>query len=323
MAKVTNELKEYLSVIDLSSAKREALRTSREAMADKIKNYFQNKGLRCPVFRQQGSFDMGTIIQPLSGEYDLDYGIYLQGFPQEESSWPTANTVHKWIIEAVEKHTQTPPVNKKTCVRVIFKGQYHIDLPSYIENESVCKLSHLEKGWIQSQPKDITYWFNEEINKNGNMLRDVVKILKGWADYQSTMRGKMPSGLILTVLAAENFVSQEKLDDCVVSTVDAILCKIKNSVEVYNPTDANEKLSDRLSSVVKERFREALKHLADSLHSAVAEDSIAKSSQIWRSEFGERFPVSSDTEEEYKKDIENLANRYSPKSTIKPWGYSL
>lgn len=323
MADVTREVKKYLDEISLLQNQKEELRKSREALADKIKDHFKEKSRKVPVFRQQGSFDMGTIIKPIDGEYDLDYGVYLQGYSDDESEWPAPETVHNWIIDAVKNHTKTDPENKKTCVRVIYKGSYHIDLSIYIESKSKCKLAHLEKGWIQSQPKDITSWFQDQVNNKGSMLRDVVKILKGWADYQSEKSGKMPSGLILTILAANNFVDYERLDECVYETVKGIYWEIKDQVEIYNPADPNEKISDRLTEQIKRRFQEAVESLVDNLKAAYEKESFAESSKLWNEEFGDRFPVASDPDEEQKKNIALLAGKYAREKTIKPWGYEL
>ena len=125
MADVTRELNQYLESISLSQSQKDKLRTSRNSLGDKIKAHFEEKGRKQPIFRQQGSFDMETIINPIDGEYDLDYGVYLQGYSDKENNWPAPDTVHNWIVEAVESHTQTPPINKKACVRVVFKRQYH------------------------------------------------------------------------------------------------------------------------------------------------------------------------------------------------------
>lgn len=321
MADVTREVKKYLDKISLLQNQKEELRRSREALADQIKDHFREEGRKIPDFKQQGSFDMGTIIQPIDGEYDLDYGVYLQGYSDDEDEWPAPATVHNWIIDAVKNHTQTDPENKKTCVRVIYKGNYHIDLPIYIESESKCKLAHLGKGWIQSQPKDITLWFQEQINDKGIALRDVVKILKGWADYQDDKYGKMPSGLVLTILAADNFVDRDRLDECVYETVKGIYWQIKDQVEIYNPADPNEKISDRLSDQVKHRFQEKVKTLADDLKAACKEESFAQSSKLWNEKFGDRFPIASDPDEEQKKNITILIEKYGNAKTIKPWGY--
>ncbi len=323
MADVTRQLNEYLEQITLSSDQENSLRRSREALAEKIKDSFHEHGRPNLRFVQQGSFDMRTIIVPIDddGEYDLDYGVYLQGYDDLEEKWPSPFTVHRWIIDAVKDHTQTEPENKNTCVRVIFKKQYHIDLPSYIETDYKCKLSHLRKGWIQSQPKDITNWFQAQIKEKGEDLRNVVKILKGWADFQEQRRGKMPSGLVLTILAANNYVQCDRLDECVFRTVLKIMESVRLCVQVANPTDPRELVSDRLSDAVKSRFQEAIQDFYENLKKAYLESSLSNSCDLWRAEVGSRFPTYSAPDEQQQKDIKQMSQSFIARKTIKPWGY--
>lgn len=68
MADVTREVNKYLDKISLLQNQKDELRKSREALADKIKDHFKEKSRKVPVFKQQGSFDMGTIIKPIEWE---------------------------------------------------------------------------------------------------------------------------------------------------------------------------------------------------------------------------------------------------------------
>lgn len=62
---------------------------------------------------------MGTIVNPLDGEYDIDDGVYLQNLDKEnKDSWPTPETVHSWIYKAVEGHTKEDPIDKRIKERV-------------------------------------------------------------------------------------------------------------------------------------------------------------------------------------------------------------
>lgn len=320
MADATPQLNEYLKKITLSESDVKRLRDARDALEDVIKDSFRKNGRPKLNFLQQGSFDMHTIIRPLDGEFDLDYGVYLQGFNNNENNWPHPQTVRGWVIEAVKRHTATPPENRKACVRVIYAGNFHIDLPIYIETDTLTKLSHKEKGWISSKPKEITQWFQTQIKHHGEDLRNVVKILKGWSDYQSHKIGKMPSGLIITLLAVKHFTPNDRLDLCIYKTVYNIYNDIQTNFIIYNPVDSNEIVSNRLSQEVKERFKNALHSLRDALEQAANNHSIAESSQYWRDEFGDRFPIATEPSEKQKRDIQILIRQHD---FIKPWGFEL
>src|SRR6185312_15473707 len=87
-------------VIKLSSTKRSELRTSRNAVRSDIEKYFNdNRPDHTVHFKGQGSFMMHTTILPISGEYDVDDGVYIFGKKEDR---PTPQTAHNWIYEAVK-----------------------------------------------------------------------------------------------------------------------------------------------------------------------------------------------------------------------------
>jgi hypothetical protein len=107
---------DFNTVIALDSSRKKSLRKSRNAVRDKIREYFRDKqnGFS-PKFHGQGSFIMNTIIEPLDGEFDIDDGIY---FKVEAEPLQGINTFHRWIFEAVDGHTKQKPIDKQTCVRL-------------------------------------------------------------------------------------------------------------------------------------------------------------------------------------------------------------
>ncbi|SFM54264.1 hypothetical protein SAMN03159341_1463 [Paenibacillus sp. 1_12] len=165
-------------------------------------------GLAEPKFYGQGFYMMNTTVTPIDGEYEIDDGIYLEHLKDtDEKDWATPVTVHNWIVKAMKEHTTTDPVDKNTCVRVIYKANYHVDLPIYVKKtDAHPKLAHKTKGWIDSYPKELTKWFNDEVKEKGNQLKRLVRFLKAWKDNKEGVV-KLPSGMFLTILAANHFVA--------------------------------------------------------------------------------------------------------------------
>lgn len=108
----------------------------------------------------------------------------------------------------------------------------------------------------------------------------------------------MPSGLLLTVLVADHYEVRESDDSSFASTITNIHSRISNSFVVLNPMDANEILSDRLTSSQKTNFKNLISKLYDSADKALKEDDKKKASEIWQKEFGDRFPVCDDSDSE-------------------------
>ena len=109
MANLHRSFIDFNDTIALSQSHKKTLRTSRNAVRERIRKYFreEEKGYT-PKFHGQGSFMMNAIIEPLDGEFDIDDGIYLQvdSEPSEAIS-----TLHRWIYDAVDGQTNEKPVD--------------------------------------------------------------------------------------------------------------------------------------------------------------------------------------------------------------------
>jgi hypothetical protein len=117
-----------------------------------------------------------------------------------------------------------------------------------------------------------------------------VRYLKAWADFQSGRRGKMPSGLILTVLAAQKFKADERDDVSLSNTATAIFYAAYPIFRVYNPVDLTEELTARMTDEQKARFQDEVSDLAIRGAKAIDADDRKESSKLWRSQLGDRFP---------------------------------
>lgn len=326
MADLHGEFETFHDRIALTSGKKDSLRKSRDAIRERIWKYFREKlEVKAPKFHGQGSFAMITTVNPLDGEFDIDDGIYLQHLDEtDDREWPTPETVHRWLLEATEDHTNEKSIDKRTCVRVRYAGQYHVDLPSYaILNGAYMLAEKGEKGWHRSDPKALTDWFKESVKKDGEQLRKVVRYLKSWTDFQAGRRGKMPSGLILTVIATQNFRSDGRDDVSLAETANAISNVVSPVFCVYNPVDSEEELTARLTEEQKIRFQEAVSDLASDAAGAIDTDDREEASRLWRKQLGARFPaIEKDNNIDQKKaDTAKLAAFYVAKNPAKPWGY--
>lgn len=287
---------DFNTLIALNSKRKKTLRISRNAVRKKIKRYFGNKqnGL-FPKFHGQGSFMMNTIIEPLDGEFDIDDGIY---FKVEAEPLQSVSTFHQWICEAVDGHTTQKPIDKQTCVRLIYAGQYHLDLPIYyiIEGQTPY-LAHKRKGWIKSDPREFIKWFNNKADNDGQLKR-IVRYLKAWSDYR---KGDLPSGLIFSILAANNIVFDERDDVAFYKTLLNIKSSLEWSFVCNRPTTpANENLLEDYSKTNKDYFLEQLGSFIQSAKKALDEKTSQKDAcKAWQRHFGEdHFPFESYTNTE-------------------------
>jgi hypothetical protein len=290
--------------IRLHASRKDSLRTSRDAIRDKIRKYFAGRSLGLkPKFHGQGSFMMNTIIEPISKEFDIDDGIY---FISKDAPTNTIQTFHDWIVDALRGHTKEDPVDKSTCVRLIYKANYHVDLPVYYVQEGAKpKLAHKAKGWIESDPREFMSWFSDKCDERGQ-LRRIVRYLKVWSDFR---KGELPAGIIMSILAADNFVSNPRDDIALCLTLARIMETLDKSFTCLRPTTPiGEDLLAPFGKTKREYFLSSLRSLVEAASFATSDSASHKDAcKQWQSCFGaDRFPFEDEeiAEERFRMDLQ-------------------
>jgi len=324
MADLSESFSEFNGVIALATAKKDELRKSRNEIREDIEKYFKEKREKHTVkFKGQGSLAMNTCILPISGEYDVDDGVYI--FGKEEDKPAATVTVHNWICEALKDRDIT---DKNTCVRVICADHYHVDLPIYYKTEKrddqffldtsdVPELAHKAKSWIESDPYAFKIWFDGEA-KDKPQLKRVVRYLKAWSDNKKHLA--LPSGMVLTILAANNYVSKDRDDESLLETLKAIQKSIDNirfwyaSYICKRPTvNKNENLLDKYSAETrKKNFLDELNNFIDSGDKAMELKSKKDACAKWQKHLGDRFPCSN-----IKEDDESAAKAFTQQDVLR------
>jgi hypothetical protein len=163
----------------------------------------------------------------------------------------------------------------------------------------------------------------KHVKAQGEQLRRVVRYLKALADFQSGRRGRMPSGLILTVLAVQKFRSDRRDDMSLAYTAAAITSTVSPVFCVYNPVDSEEELTARMTDEQKARFQEAISDLAYDAVNAIGNDDREEASKLWRRQLGERFPNIKKAVKigQKQEDVAKLAAVYGAKNPAKPWAH--
>ncbi len=284
----------FNSEIKLNDNKAKNLIKGRDALRSDIRSWFEDKGKTKPKFSVQGSFAMKTTINPLPGdEYDLDDGVYLQGYNDYEvDEFPVPSTVHNWIKDATDDRTKKESIDKNTCVRVNYADDYHIDLPIYIIRDEVPYLAHKAFGWTPSDPKEFTDWFLDNISEHGEQLRRIVRYLKAWKDYKNVDI----ESIEITILACENFEGFENRDDkAIYATVSQIIDTLEKGFICEKPSLPYNDLFEDVSDSKKNNIISRLKTLRQKLNNAIIESDEEKAAEIMREVFGSRFPKGSNS----------------------------
>lgn len=283
-------------------------------------------------FQTQGSFIMDTIINPISEDYDLDDGIYFLGNRSRQERPPTNDFHDFVVHCITNNNPYVNKVkDKDTCVRVYYKEGYaylfenkmgslpsgfHIDMPIYYAGSKKSPdLAHLKKSWITSDPIEFIKWFEDKvqsnfkseflyerkiysaeydawrdsIRKDDAQLRRIVRYLKAWCDYKG---GDMPCGIILTILAADNYTGNQRDDIALRDTLINIQTALKKEFVCRRPTTpVGENL---LTGYEHEaHFMAQLSSFVEAAKQGINEGNQKRACGKWQSQFGNRFSCAS------------------------------
>ncbi|RYE27465.1 MAG: hypothetical protein EOP45_01130 [Sphingobacteriaceae bacterium] len=295
MANCNKLFGDFIRTVTPSADEMQRMKTSRKALEIKITTKLQEKLGMTPSYYTQGSgaHKMRTIIIKEDGTYDADRGVYLP-----EKPGVSAETVQKYVYEAVCDHTADGAEHRKKCIRVFYRGAYNIDFPVYysVKGEDYAYMAVKGNGWIKDDPWHMITWLEGYKDVDGQLVR-MIKDLKAWASKCSC---KMPSGIALAVWAAKNFLAvKDRDDECLYNLLKSIQSSVFFSVTCYAPVEPYDDLTAKMSADQKTWFKTELDKFAADARKALDEPNQFKSSCIWQKYLGDRFPdgVNENTDE--------------------------
>ena len=295
MSNTHKQFSEFDENLKIPKSKRDAMIKSRKRAEEILVKWFADNHPDYPISSWiQGSHKNHLNIRTQNESCDQDHGIYIDRDPDDSVS---GTTLQKWIKEALTGSTSTTPAHKKRCIRNFYKagklGPYHIDYPVYYHPKDLdhpllaVKDSELE----ESDPQEFTEWLDNQIAKNGQQLRRIIKYLKGWCDNISK-RHKMPNGLTMTVLACNHFCSSTARDDeSLHDTLLGIHQQLSWNWRCKIPATPHDDLLEQYDETFKNNFMDSLSALIDDSSKALDEESAYKASKKWRKHLGFRYPL--------------------------------
>ncbi|MDR3156627.1 MAG: hypothetical protein LBT69_01775 [Lactobacillales bacterium] len=294
MANTHNLFQQFNSDLQITDMKRKKMITSRDSLRDKIRNDFRkNHDGYNPAFYIQGSYKMGTTIRTKDDTCDLDDGVYFDSNPDNV----TCTTLQTWVNSAVDGTTDDIQHNEK-CITVNYKGDYNIDLPVYLFDKNNGEHPYLavkNADWREDDPKEMVETFNNTKDSKGQLLK-LVRYLKAWCDYK---REKMPSGLAVTILAMNDFQTNDRDDVALKYTLVEIEKTLKKKFECIVPATPNDDIFADYDETRKNNFLNNLSDFITDAKKAVDEEkNQLKAGKLWQKHLGDRFPDGEDKDEE-------------------------
>ena len=305
MANCHQSFLNYLGALNLSPTQEHKLRTSREALLGRITNRFKANGRKVPEYESQGSYAINTQNRPISDDFDLDHGVYLVHWGDNETV--AVEEAFRLVSEAVEGQTSIPFPHKDTCVRVQYKPAddgtpaHHIDLALYRKKTDTTRLyAHRVKGWLPSDQKGFINHYQAKCN---DQIKALVRLFKGWSDYQGTKgREKMPSGFHFTVCVLEcSVASTDRHDRAFVLTAEAIRDRLlayraRTATPIRRPVIPKEDIFAEYSPARLNHLNDKLTEISVRGRKALNEGDPGAAQRIWRELFGDRFEAPEPTD---------------------------
>jgi hypothetical protein len=227
---------------------------NRDRLVSRLPNCIEGVSIGDKSFRPQGSMAMKTIVQTrfADEEYDIDDGVVIARSKLVDSNGEelSAVFVRQAICEALgDQRFNRQPELMSNCVRVYYANEdqekHHVDIPiyrSWREGEAEVRELASESGWIESNPTQVTVWFenevkarNTEIEQWGTQLRVLVRLVKRFCRSRSEWLDALPNGMKLTMLTVECQPSySERIDVTIRELFERLRKRLTASRVVYN-----------------------------------------------------------------------------------------
>ncbi|OOW95957.1 hypothetical protein Xvtf_19645 [Xanthomonas campestris pv. vitistrifoliae] len=232
----------------------------------------------------QGSYEMHTMVQDPDCDYDIDDGIYFaEDDLVDKLGLPlTPQEAKERVCAALSRDNRfaNPAEVFPKCVRQVYSEGYHIDMPVYrIRKEGdgqggkreVFELAG-DGSWDASDARATTWWFRKEVSTRnetnddeGEQMRRITRLTKGQARSREDWKDETTSGIVITKLVVDNFVSSAGRDDeALLETWKKIHAQLSESTEVAHPVNASNLAESGNAKVgfFRDKLGEALEELA-------------------------------------------------------------
>ncbi len=292
-------------LLDIDS--NELLREKRDTLLQNLKDNINSDAPSYTTFHQ-GSYELSTGVNPLSGDPDMDIGIIFDCNPTD---YPDPVVLKRYVKNALNRLNRTLRI-RKPCVTVEYMKdgvrELHIDLAIYCTDSS--GTTQLARG-RESDPanNEHRYWEASEAKKLNKTILDafngtdreqwrrVVRYLKRWRDLKIGHKN-IPS-IALTIEALNQFKPVYDSVDGKARDLIALRDLINNvlnrwvstRLQVWLPVQTQCDLMESVTDTQMEEFKTKLTRLRDVLNEAKLEADTHEACKLLNGEFGDDFPI--------------------------------
>lgn len=278
--------------LQLDKTRLEKMEMAYNAVGDLLKqddDFFND--LEIEVYAQ-GSKRIGTTVKPINKEdFDLDAVLHIYDPYYNHSP----ENVYNSLVKALEKNSyyKTIMEEKKRCVRLNYKSDFHMDiLPACMLNshdkENIQIPEKTLKSWSSGNPKGYSDWFLNIANSaKQSMLRQyseflieakveteslpdelylktplqrAVQLIKRYRDIYFQNKDYPVSSIVITTLTASSYQQEGSIFE----TIDNVTRRIKNAYlesmdknekfKIINPVNKSEDFTDSWTNAHYQSF---------------------------------------------------------------------
>jgi hypothetical protein len=307
MANVQKYFEQFHEKVRIDYDMSDVLRDKRDILVGRINEHLTKNGRPVASPLGQGSYSMKTGVKPIEElEFDIDVALRFGVKPEDYS----ATEVRRWILEAVEGHTDRVE-DKKPCIRVGYADGYHVDLVSYAcwtdaAGQEQFRLAHKASGWRPADPPQLLEYVNtarkpfegtEDNETKTDQFRRSVRYLRRWDDEAvPKVSSAKPTGLAYVLLCAKYlqprlFVGGSADDRGSLHGLSGLCATFAGRLEARKPTPEHEEMFGRLSGEEMNGLKSRFGGLTEALRKADAEPDPVKACEILYGVFGRDFPI--------------------------------
>ena len=307
-----------LSNIEPSISTKNYVSSLQENLRDYLKNSEEYKHVYVDTFIS-GSFAKNIAIRPSVDEDKQDIDIIVITNYNKKISQEMILTGLKDVLSIRSKYKNIRLQSKSVGIDM---ASYHIDIiPLIIEDDKFWIGNRENNKWIQTNPKGHIKW-STDINKSfKNKYTLLVKILKWWRKKKNIENVKLPKGILLEKIIADNLGdSKYDIENLLLTTMENIVLAYKNDYiekgikpivndPILSENDLGEKYSLEDFKVFIELIEQDLEHVKSTDYSV----------DTWKKVFGKSIgKTTEEIQEDYsltaRSQINDLLNEVTKKS---------
>lgn len=278
---ITSILESIADDLNLSETEFNKITTSYRTIAELLNENSEIKMYGGVTIFPQGSVGLGTVVKPLSDDYDVDMVLLLNN---RSIGMKTLKQLVGNVLKNDKRYKDKIDEEGKRCWTLNYEG-YHMDiLPARVDSMPITykgidsiEATEFDKinkvylpNWRKTNPKGYLKWFLEQCDRElregirkfsidkineypvKTTLQKVVQLIKRHRDLFFATKSNQeqedkPISIIITTLAAEKYEGEQDVLQAIIN----IARRIKKEVDfigvtqIINPVNPKENFADR------------------------------------------------------------------------------